>query len=179
LRYAQRLWVDQATGLLLRADVIGPSAGQGVPWPVLESAAFSEIAIGVRPQPEAVLQPLRNLEGYRVMRPQQRRTSLDAEGWAIAHPVPGFRLAGCVRRGMETAGDGEPVLQTVFTDGLTHVSLFVEPFKPQAHREEMFAQQGATGTLMVRRGDDWVTVVGDVPLATLKLFALSTERRRP
>ncbi|MDP2006346.1 MAG: MucB/RseB C-terminal domain-containing protein [Rubrivivax sp.] len=179
LRYAQRLWADQATSLLLRADVIGQAAGQGAARPVLESTAFSEITIGIRPQPEAVLQPLRSLDGYRVVRPQQTRTTLEAEGLAITHPVVGFRLVGCVKRGMETAGGEELVLQAVFTDGLAHVSLFIEPFKPQRHNDELQAQRGATGTLTVRRGEDWFTVVGDVPPATLKLFAAAAERRRP
>jgi sigma-E factor negative regulatory protein RseB len=179
LRYAQRLWADRATGLMLRADVMGlPNDGR----PVLESTAFSEINIGVRPQPEAVLQPLRNprqLDGYRVLRPQQQRTDLEAEGWMLARPVPGFTLGGCVRRGMETAGEGAQVLQAVFSDGLTHVSLFIEAFKPQRHRGELQAQQGATSTLMLRRGEHWITVVGDVPAATLKLFAAAVERRKP
>ena len=179
LRYAQRLWADRATGLMLRADVMGmPGDGRRV----LESTAFSEINIGVRPQPEAVLQPLRNprqLDGYRVLRPQQQRTELEAEGWTLARPVPGFTLGGCVRRGMEAGGEGTEVLQTVFSDGLTHVSLFIEPYKPQRHRGELQAQQGATSTLMLRRGEHWITVVGDVPAATLKLFASAVERRRP
>jgi sigma-E factor negative regulatory protein RseB len=93
--------------------------------------------------------------------------------------VQGFKLAGCVKRGMETAGDEVPVLQAVFTDGLTHVSVFVESFKPQFHGTEMQAQQGATSTVMLRRGEHWVTVVGDVPAATLRLFADTMERRRP
>lgn len=179
LRYAQRLWADRATGLMLRADVIGQAADGR---PVLESTAFSEINIGVRPQPEAVLQPLRNprqLDGYRVVRPQQQRTELEAEGWTLARPVPGFTIAGCVRRGMEAGGEGAQVLQAVFSDGLTHVSLFIEPFKPPRHRGELQAQQGATSTLMLRRGEHWITVVGDVPAATLKLFAAAVERRRP
>lgn len=179
LRYAQRLWADRSTGLMLRADIMG-LASEG--WPVLESTAFSEINIGVRPQPDAVLQPLRNprqLDGYRVTRPQQQRTELEAEGWTLARPVPGFTLSGCVRRGIETAGEGAQVVQAVFTDGLTHVSLFIEPFKPQRHRGELQAQQGATSTLMLRRGEHWITVVGDVPAATLKLFAAAVERRKP
>jgi sigma-E factor negative regulatory protein RseB len=179
LRYAQRLWADRATGLMLRADVLGlPADG----WPVLESTAFSEINIGVKPQPEVVLQPLRNprqLDGYRVVRPQQQRTELEAEGWQLARPVPGFTLSGCLRRAIETATDGAQVVQAVFTDGLTHVSLFIEPFQPQRHRGELQAQQGATSTLMLRRGEHWITVVGDVPAATLKLFAASVERRKP
>lgn len=177
LRYAQRLWADLASGLMLRADVLG-DAPQGV-RALLESTAFSQVEIGVRPQPDLVLQLMRRLDGLQVLKPQQKRTSLDAEGWVMSRPVPGFKLAGCVVRGMETAGDGEPVLQAVFSDGLTHVSVFVEPYKPQRHRAEVQAQQGATATLMQRRGDYWVTSVGDVPPATLKQFAVALERRRP
>ncbi len=183
LRYAQRLWSDQATGLMLRADVMAVPTTPGAQRAVLESTAFSEVAIGTatRPQPDALqhlVRNLRKLDGYRVLRPQLRHTTLEAEGWALSQPVSGFKLAGCVRRGMETAGDDEPVLQTVFSDGLTHVSLFVEPFKPQRHAGEMQAQQGATGTLTLRRGDYWITAVGDVPLSTLKLFAEALTRRR-
>jgi sigma-E factor negative regulatory protein RseB len=180
LRYAQRLWADRATGLMLRADVMALAA-PGQERGILESTAFSEINIGVRPQPDAVLQVLRNprgLDGYRVVRPQQQRTELEAEGWALARPVAGFRLVGCVRRGMEAGGGSSAqVLQAVFSDGLTHVSLFAEPFQPERHRSELQAQQGATGTVMLRRGEHWITVVGDVPPATLKLFANALERR--
>ena len=185
LRYAQRLWADQATGLMLRADVMG-DAGVGTgtgsstgPRAVLVSTAFSEVNVGVKPQPELILQLMNKLDGYRVLRPQQQRTTLDAEGWALARPVVGFRLAGCMRRGMETAGDDEPVLQAVFTDGLTHVSVFVEPYKPQRHRAEVQAQLGATATVMVRRAEHWVTAVGNVPASTLRLFTAAFERRRP
>jgi sigma-E factor negative regulatory protein RseB len=180
-RYAQRLWADLATGLMLRADVIGPAAAvaTGAPRPVLESTAFSEVAVGVKPQPEIVTQTLRKLDGYRVLRPQQQRTSLDAEGWVLANPVPGFKLAGCVRRGMDATGDDEPVLQAVFADGLTHVSVFVETYQAQRHRSEVLAQRGATATLMQRRGVYWLTVVGDVPPGALKLFAAALERRKP
>lgn len=177
LRYAQRLWADQATGLMLRADVIAGAANGA--RAVLESTAFSEIEIGVKPQPDTVLQAARKLDGYRTVRPQQRRTTLEAEGWALSRPVAGFRLAGCVKRGMETAGDQGTVLQAVFTDGLAHVSVFVEPFNPQFHGAEMQAQQGATATLTARRNDHWVTTVGDVPPATLRLFVDAVERRRP
>jgi sigma-E factor negative regulatory protein RseB len=182
LRYAQRLWADQLSHLILRADVLGLSPSPGGARPVIESTAFSEVAIGIRPQPESVQQTLRNLgrlDGYRVVRPLQQRTSLESEGWVLARPVPGFRLAGCVRRGMETAGEGEPVLQAVFADGLTHVSLFIERYQPQRHVQEVQARQGATATRMTRRGDWWITTVGDVPLDTLKLFAEAVDRRRP
>jgi len=174
LRYAQRLWADQATGLMLRADVIGPGAGQ----PVLESTAFSEIEIGVAPRPDTVLRAIAKLDDYRVVRPSKQRTTLEAEGWTLAQPVPGFGLAGCLKRALPSAGAEEPVLQAVFTDGLTHVSVFVETYQPQRHAEEVLGRQGATATVTRRRGEHWITAVGDVPPATLELFVAALERRR-
>ena len=182
LRFAQRLWVDEATGLMLRADVIGPPEGPAATAPVLESTAFSEVAIGVKPRVDDVMQELRSarsLAGWRVLRPEQQRTELEAEGWALPRPVAGFQLAACVRRFMGAASERLQVLQAVFTDGLTHVSLFIEPFQAKRHHGELRASLGATSTLMQRRGEHWVTVVGDVPAPTLKLFADAVERRQP
>lgn len=172
LRFMQRLWADRATGLMLRADVVGPDGR------LLESSAFSMIELGVKPQPQTVLQAMRNDEGLRIVRPQSRRTTLEAEGWTLAVPVPGFMLAGCVSRGLEAGTDDPPMLQAVFSDGLTHVSVFVERFNPERHRSEMQAKRGATNTAMRRVGKHWLTVVGDVPPAALKRFAGALEQRR-
>ena len=70
------------------------------------------------------------------------------------------------------------MLQTVFSDGLTHVSLFIERFDAARHRKELQAQLGATATLMQRRGEYWLIAMGDVPPATLKRLLESLERRR-
>jgi sigma-E factor negative regulatory protein RseB len=174
-RFGQRLWAEKNSGLLLRADILGLNQE------VLESASFSEVAIGVRPQPETVLGPMKRLEGYRVVRPSHARTALEQEGWSIASPIAGFRQINCVKRplGSSAAGDGTSidVLQAVFSDGLTHVSLFIEPYNAERHRRAMHTSIGATHTLMRKRDDWWITVVGDVPVSTLKLFAQSLERR--
>jgi sigma-E factor negative regulatory protein RseB len=180
LRYAQRLWADVATGLMLRADVLAAAAdARSELKTALESHAFSEISLGVKPRPEQVTQWLNQFEGYQVTRPLQQRTSLEAEGWSLARPVKGFQLAGSLKRSLATAGEGATVMQAVFTDGLTHVSVFVEPYQPARHQQELQAQRGATATLTTRRDEHWVTVVGDVPVPTLRLFADALERRRP
>ena len=174
-RYGYRLWADQASGLLLRADVIGERNE------ILESSAFSDVTIGVKPQPESVLQPMRRLDGYRVVRPVLTPTRLEAEGWTMRHSAPGFREVSCVKRPMGSAADNgaanrPQVLQSIFSDGLTYVSVFIEPFDPRRHTRPMLASVGPTQTLMQRQGDSWVTVVGDVPPATLRLFAKGLER---
>ncbi|MEP7099820.1 MAG: MucB/RseB C-terminal domain-containing protein [Burkholderiales bacterium] len=176
-RYGYRLWADQASGLLLRADVIGEHSE------VLESSAFSDVTIGVKPQPESVLQPMKKLDGYRVLRPVLTSTKLEAEGWAMRQSVPGFREVSCVKRPMDGADNGKPaadqqVLQTIFSDGLTYVSVFIEPFNPQRHTRAITASVGPTQTLMQQQGDWWVTLVGDVPPATLRLFAKGLERSK-
>ena len=176
-RFAQRLWAEQASGLLLRADVLAPDGR------VLESAAFSDVTIGVKSQPESVLAPMRKLEGYRVLRSAPQRTGLEAEGWRLAVPVTGFKPISCVKRNLDAGADGNhaaavEVLQTIYSDGLTHVSIFIEPLRAERHRAGA-AAIGATHTLMQPLGSQhWVTVMGDVPMATLKQFAAALERLR-
>lgn len=173
-RFAQRLWIDRRTGLMLRADVLGPKQQ------VLESSAFSQIEIGVKAQPHSVLQPMKQVEGYRMVRPVHQGTQLEREGWTLTAPVPGFSLSSCSRRALDpTDGSAQTttVMQAVFSDGLTHVSMFVEPLDRERHRQPLLSQVGATHTLMQAHGDAWVTVMGDVPPATLKKFFKALERR--
>ena len=171
LRYGYRLWAEQATGLLLRADVLGERNE------VLETSAFSDVAIGVKPQPESVLAPMKKLEGYRVVRPVLTPTRLETEGWMLRQTAPGFREVSCVRRPMDNAVAGDrQALQAIYSDGLTYVSVFIEPFDAQRHTRPMLASVGPTQTLMQQQGDWWVTVVGDVPAATLRTFAKGLER---
>lgn len=175
-RFAQRLWIDTKSGLVLRADVLG-SRQQ-----VLESSAFSQVEIGVKPRPQTVLQPIRHLEGWRLIRPTHTSTQLEREGWALEPPIPGFRLVGVTMRTLEPVEGGSPkppVLQAVYSDGLTHVSLFVEAIDRQRTRRAIRGQVGATHTLMQPFGDDWwVTVMGDVPGPTLNAFYQALERKR-
>jgi sigma-E factor negative regulatory protein RseB len=176
LRYGYRLWADRDSGLLLRAEVLGEHDE------VLESSAFSDVTIDVKAQPEAVLQPMRKLNGYRVLHSQLQRTQLDSEGWNLKRTVPGFRSVSCVKRPLDgpaeiDAGNAQQVLQAIYSDGLTYVSIFIEPFDAGRHTRPMQTVIGATQTLMRRQGDWWITVMGDVPVATLRQFAQALERK--
>lgn len=178
-RFKYRLWSEKSSGLLLRADVLDERDK------LLESSAFSDVAIDVRAQPEIVLQPMRKLEGYRVVRPVFKPTQLEAEGWNMRRSVPGFMQVSCVKRPLEggvpgdASGPASEALHTIFSDGLTQVSMFIEPFSAQRHKDDpIVSTLGATRTLMRRKGDWWITVVGDVPAATLQAFADGLERRK-
>lgn len=174
-RFAQRLWAEQASGLLLRADVLGADGS------VLETSAFTDVSIGSTSRPQDLASALKELAGWRVVKPVIRPTSLEAEGWQLKAPVAGFHRASCVKRHLDMITDagsqsGPDVLQAVFADGLTHVSLFIEPYIADRHRSGG-AVSGSMHTWMQQRGDHWVTVIGDVPMATLRQFASALERR--
>lgn len=179
-RYGYRLWLDRATGLPLRAEIIGPQQQ------VLEWAAFSSITMGVKPDPQRVLQGMKPLDGWRVLQPALSSADLSAEGWVLRGVPPGFDLIRTVKRPCPPDGGRAeqpatestgPMLQLIFSDGLTHVSLFVEPFEAHARRHNMLVSMGATQTAMVRRDAWWLTAMGDVPVNSLKAFLSALQRR--
>ena len=177
-RYGYRLWAEAQTGLLLRSEVFDERGD------VLEVSAFSDVLIGVRSQPELVLQPMHTPAGYRVIKPQMQPTRLDTEGWELRNPVNGFRSLSCFRRPMELGLKADATrpktsaLHAVFSDGMTYVSVFIEPYSEDRHAHPMLSSSGATHTMTSRRGDYWLTVVGDVPAVTLKAFTQSLDRRK-
>ena len=71
-----------------------------------------------------------------------------------------------------------PVDQAVFSDGLAAISVFVEPVENNT-RKEGAGSSGATHVLVKRRGDFWITLLGEVPQATLQQFASAIEYKAP
>jgi len=175
-RFDHVVWADHATGLLLRVDV--QVAGR-----TLESSGFSDVNIGVKPDASAIYAELHRADGYHIVRPEVEHTKLEADGWTMqASLLPaGFQSLGCVRRALDVPGVAAAqakVLQSIWSDGITHVSLFIEPFNPQRHRSEGLTVIGATHTLTRRVNDMWLTAVGDVPPAALDQFIRALERKQ-
>lgn len=180
-RHGYRLWSDTQTGLLLRADVIG-AAGE-----VLESAAFSQVSISQRPLTAQVQQALAGVQSYQVLKSGYSSTDLRSEGWALDPGVPGFQPVSCVRRPVMAANGGAAgpgtsdttMLQAVYSDGLSSVSVFIEASGRDSSVVEGRTSSGALNTLTQRK-DRWrVTVVGDLPPATLERFAAGLRRTAP
>jgi sigma-E factor negative regulatory protein RseB len=191
-RYGQRLWLEHQTGLLLRTDILGPHGE------LIETSGFSDLQWGTKSPPQTLLAQMHDLKGYRIERPKLTHTELEREGWTLRAPVAGFRvlhtyvhppglpLHGKLAPESLRTGSGHPpvhqdgVLQAVYSDGLTTVSLFIERYDASRHQREAPAvSHGATQALGMRHGDWWITAVGDVPRATLQQFAAQIERHKP
>ncbi len=174
LRFGYRVWTEQKRGLVVKLQTLDASGR------VLEQAAFSELELDAPVKMDKLLQMMAKVEGYRVEKPVLVKTTAAAEGWALRAPVAGFKSMSSYRRptGLPGGPAGAEALQWVFSDGLASVSIFAEPFDRLRHEREASFSTGATQTLTRQSGAYWLTLVGEVPPGTLRVFADNLERRK-
>ena len=173
LRFGYRVWTEQKKGLVVKLQTLD-AAGQ-----VLEQAAFSELQLDAPVKMDKLVQMMAKVDGYRAEQPVLVKTTANAQGWSLKAPVAGFKPMSCYKRpaGAGGASSDEP-MQWIFSDGLASVSLFVEPFDRQRHEKETSMSMGATQSMSKQLGSYWLTVMGEVPAATLRLFANGLERKK-
>lgn len=171
LRFGYKVWSERRTGLVVKLQTLD---GEGN---VLEQAAFSELQLDSPLRADKLAHMMQPPPGWRVERAQAVKTTPAAEGWGLRGSVAGFQPLNCYKRPAAGATQGGGI-QWIFSDGLASVSLFVEPYDSQRHQQEGVFAAGATQTLTRRIDDWWLTVVGEVPAQTLRVFAQNLERRR-
>ncbi len=174
LRFGYRAWIEKNTGLTVKLQTLD-AQGQ-----VLEQAAFSELKFEAPVGMAQLEQMMGHTEGYRLEKPEMRKTTAEAEGWALKQAVPGFQPMSCYQRSVNGSAQSQEAqtLQWIFSDGLASVSLFVEPFVAARHGQPKSLAMGATHTLTRHFGGWWLTAVGEVPTETLAAFAQALERRK-
>lgn len=165
-RNGLRLYLDEATSLLLKSVVLSPGGN------ILERFQFVRINIGK--VDDDALKPAVEVTGdthehvlEQTSKPGQLARIGD-EVFSVGWMPPGFVLAA------RTTGESaaHPSELTMYTDGLATISVAVEPFKPsrQGAPLEGRAQKGATVAFTREvgggKGSYLVTVVGEVPLRT-------------
>lgn len=173
-RYGYRLWLDEATGMLLRSELLGTDGE------LLEIFQFVSLEMNasitpeeLRPEPsgDQVWKRLAFGEDMPVGDPAAR----DDARWKIGWLPSGFALTTADVRHMTT---GDRSVRTMrYTDGLADFSVFVEQTWSDTSWQQSH-RRGATSAVMreVRVADDerWlVTVVGEVPMATAERIAHS------
>lgn len=168
MRYGHELWMDDASGLLLKANLIG-ERGE-----TLESFAFTQVTIGGALE-RGALDP--RFQGDRVKVQQVRTTELkgDELGWVFRNSLPGFRKLHAVKR--QSAADQPEGLHLVFSDGLASISVFIEPGGPPGEADTL-ATMGPVNVYRRQVGDHRVVVMGEVPVLAVKRLGDGIERRR-
>lgn len=162
-RYAYHLWLDKQTGLPLKSRMINDNGG------VVSMFVFSEVQIGKAPAPQIFAN---DLTGKIV---QKAAFDKPVEVTWNVEPPPGFvRVQEAVR---VFPGKKAPVTHLVFSDGLSVLSMFVEPINPQAQRLQGLSAEGVIG-VYAREVDGYtVTTLGEVPNMALIETGNSVEKR--
>ncbi len=162
-RHAYNLWLDKQTGLPLKARTVNGNGG------VVSMFVFSEIQIGKAPDAGLFRNDMRGK--------QIQHASLDqsvAAGWDVTAP-PGYdRVQEAVR---PLPGKKSPVTHLVFSDGLSVLSMFVEPSDPQGQAMQGLSAEGAIGVYARQVDGHTVTVLGEVPSQALIETGNSVRRK--
>jgi sigma-E factor negative regulatory protein RseB len=171
LRYGYRFWSDRASGLLLRVQTLSEKGE------VIEQIAFTQLSIGkVRSSQVKTSHP--NTRGWRIENSSANPN--EPSGWKAGWLPGGFKPVRTVKRVLgrpENAGEPREVVQLVFSDGLAGISVFIEAWSPR--HESLPVQQGSLNMLGKRHGKFWLTIVGEVPLVTIRQVAESLEFAAP
>jgi sigma-E factor negative regulatory protein RseB len=96
-------------------------------------------------------------------------------GWIVADAPKGFQKVTEIKRTLP--GRPQPVSQIVYTDGVASISVFVEPNSAPVRTSEAATEEGTTTFFVRPMGDQVVTVLGEVPLATAQQVGRSVSRR--
>ena len=167
-RYGYRLWVDEEHGLLLKSLILN-RAGQA-----LEQVQFVDVKIG-----EAVTAA--SLETQIVGSGFTWRTTAEPEnsaaevvetsGWTVNWLPEGFEMRNYKVQKMSESD--MPVSHMVYSDGLAMVSVFVEKLMSTTEPMQGYSSMGAVNAFSRVARDHQITVVGEIPLPTVRQIASS------
>ena len=170
LRYSQRVCAEFNTGLVIRARTFDEHRH------VIEQYTFTDLKLG----PHVARSDVRSIFEARVKRwttdaqPRDEAKSVDT-GWIVGDVPKGFQKVTELRRTLP--GRPQPVSQLVYTDGVATMSVFVEPNAAPVRTNEAATEEGTTTFFVRPLGDQVVTVLGEVPLATAQQVGRSVTRR--
>jgi sigma-E factor negative regulatory protein RseB len=169
-RYGYRLWMDLDTGLLLKSELINEHGE------IVEQLVYTNIELPAVIS-DKLLEPEISGAGYTWYRDDEVAPAATGgePGWYPDWLPDGFALSNHTRDTILSSTD--PVEHLVFSDGLASLSIFIERLdtasKPLAGLDSMGAVN-AYGSMV----DEFqITVVGEVPAATVERVAGSIARR--
>lgn len=158
LRYAHQIWAHTGSGLLLKAAVLGDKNQ------TIEQYAFTQLQVGgnidrswidaTAPDNSLPVSPETIKGGTPVN-----------SGWTVGALPAGFKKTMEIERPMR--GRHTPVTQIVFSDGLSAISVFIEPDDGDEDNVSGLSSRGAVNLYHKVVAGQLFTVVGEVPARTV------------
>ena len=173
-RYGYHFWIDSTNYMLLKSDLTG------VDGEAIEQVMFTHINVSERLSALA-LQPTLTGEGYNWTRQgADGRDSAVVPGtpdWVVKRLPDGFELTDFQRKRMRKGGAS--VEHLVFSDGLATMSVYVEKRMSDDKSFLGLSSMGALNAFGAVVDGYQVTVVGEVPPATVQMVARSVQSVTP
>jgi sigma-E factor negative regulatory protein RseB len=166
-RYGYRLWIDENTYLLLRSELVD-SKGD-----VLEQMMFTQIDV-VDHIPDKMLKPAITGESFtwHGAGDDKGATKINSSRtWNVTDMPSGFMVSARYRQKMPTSK--QPAEHAIISDGLASISVYIEPFSNESQSVIGASRMGAMNIYGLVQGDHKVTIVGEVPMFTIKKIAQS------
>jgi len=168
LRYSYRFWVDAEYGLLLKSVMFNQRDE------VVESISFNQLSLMNTMGLDWFKPKIDHNKSYVMEHEQLVIASPDGVvDWEMKSLPAGYRKVDQLMRKVQ--GKSEPVTHVVFSDGLASVSLFIEHInknnKTKATQKNILSSSGNTNFYTHVNHGHLVTVVGDVPEATVVQIA--------
>ncbi|MCB1749260.1 MAG: MucB/RseB C-terminal domain-containing protein [Gammaproteobacteria bacterium] len=170
-RYGYQLWIDAASKLLLKSVILGRGGR------ALEQVQFTHIDVIDAPDPER-LRPEIAGSGFTWQLDADDGNlgsgSDEALHWRVAWVPDGFEMKENDVQNMATSK--MPVDHLVYSDGLAMVSVFIEALMEGEPPLQGYSARGAVNAFSRIADGHQITVVGEVPLPTVRQIAASVGR---
>lgn len=164
-RYGYRLWVDNASGLLLRSDLLSRSGQILEQWQVVslqlkESIPEADLRVGFE---------VKAPDGVRVLSAKTAAESAQSVAWQVGWLPEGFTLRS--QQLQQRKDSVTPVQHLLFSDGVASISVYVSTPPPGISSMERSWRKGAMTIVETANHERRVTVVGDIPSQTARRIA--------
>ncbi|MGB5456587.1 MAG: MucB/RseB C-terminal domain-containing protein [Gammaproteobacteria bacterium] len=163
-RYGYKYWLDKDTGVLLKCNLLDEKDD------IVEQMMYTSFRKHADVPASAFQIP--ELKGYTRKEVKKDKGEPASIGWRVTNLPKGFMLTQSTSR---HSGENES-LHLMYSDGLASVSVFIEPGDNSPHYLEGASTMGALNAYGKRINGVQVTVMGEVPEATVALIAHSMER---
>ena len=162
-RYGYDFWLEKQTGLLLKWVLFGARHKP------LAKLMFTDIVMGSAVN-LSELESDSSIEDFVEMKsfsPQKTVVTQSSPRWQPARLPPGFHLASY----NHVAGADGVYEHMVYSDGLAAVSVYVEKQDAGVAVNSGVSQLGTNNAYTRKQGDLQITVIGEVPVITVKSIA--------
>ena len=151
LRYSHKIWLDTISGLLLKSAVLNEKNQ------IVEQYAFTELKLGNEADRSWVAGSTPNSSKLVVIPP----VPVIKSGWVVDALPGGFIKTMEMLRPIH--GKHSPVIQLVFSDGLSAISVFIETANADEDDNEALSSRGAVNLYHKVVDNHLYNVVGEVP----------------